>query len=256
MDHIVIPDDMELYFVSDFHFCHHRLCKGYDDAFDMPRNFDTVDEMNDAIVTSMQNLPKHSAVVFLGDFMMNVPGSKMHDKFFEFFKEFACERFYYIFGNHDHELKKKLRNEPITFYPYAIFEHRGKTYFCQHRDFIENPYFLKHEYGEDVPHKNFYLVHGHTHSPILRSKVGFMTQNCVCFDVACRPLKADELFASNEEEVEVTLDAEVAKYYEDLAAERGMAIDQLIEDTLHHTMESSKDVLKENEEAFKHFPPK
>lgn len=249
MEHIKISDDKELYFVSDFHFCHRKLVKESDDAFEMPRDFETIEEMNDAIVKSMQ-LGPNSVVVFLGDFLMNVPGSQLRDKFYEFFDKFSIGQMIMVTGNHDHMLKKKLKNDNVTFYPYAIIEHRGKTYFCQHRDFNENGFFLKQEKAT-LPEENLFFVHGHTHSPILLSRFEEThTQNNVCFDVAHRPIAASELFAEDEDQLTIELDADVLEYYEKLAAEREMSLDQLIEDTIHHAM-NDEQIKKEIDDALK-----
>lgn len=246
-NHIVIPDDKELYFVSDFHFCHHKLCRGYEDSFNMPRNFETTEEMNEAIVKSMQ-LGPNAVVVFLGDFCMNVPGSEMRDTFYKFTDQFKVDKMLMIFGNHDHVLKKKLCDDNIEFYSYAVIEHRGKTYFCQHRDFNENPYFLKHEGAEflnAIPENCLYLVHGHTHSPIFLSKVDKWTQNCVCFDVANRPIAADELVPCDMDiNEDIDLAPELTQYYENIAEEYGTSLEQLIDDNIHHAM-SHNEVLQE-----------
>ena len=67
-----------VYFVSDTHFNHTKLCKGYDNCFDRTRKYVTVEEMNEDIVEQWnKHITKNDVVIFLGDFVWGEPWYKM-----------------------------------------------------------------------------------------------------------------------------------------------------------------------------------
>lgn len=236
-----IPDEANLFFVSDFHFCHHKLCMGYEDSFDVPRDYETTDDMNADIILQMNRcVTDKDVVVFLGDFCMNVPGSVIRETYFKFMDQLHFGKFIMIMGNHDHTLKKKLKDDNVNFYPYAIIEHRGRTFFVQHRDFNECPYYLEKEKANlDMEHIT--LVHGHTHSPVFLSDCEYGKQNNACWDASYRPVSENELVEAKEEEIAAhVIDIDIATYYNLIEEIKGVNLGKYFADQIAHTMQPEK----------------
>lgn len=251
IDVIKIPDEKKVVFISDPHFCHKKLSREVENHFLMCRNYDTVAEMNSAIIENINAMTDHNTVlVILGDVIFGCPDSKLHDTFYEIFDKLICDSIIMVFGNHDHKLYKKLGDDNVIFHPYAMIAHRGKTYFCQHHDFNECPVYLEEE-SKKRKFENLTLVHGHTHSMFLTTKYGNLTQNCVCYDVAYRPLKEDELYPADADVEEHITVADVS-YYEEIAQERGMGLAQLIDDQIHHSL-SREEVCANAREVYERY---
>lgn len=251
MDVIKIPDEKKLVFLSDPHFCHKKLTREVENHFLMCRDYDTVEEMNSAIIESIkETCDKNTVLVILGDVIFGYPESKLREKFYEIFDQIVCDSIIMIFGNHDHKLYKRLKDENVIFHPYAIIEHKGRTFFCQHHDFNECPVYLKNE-NALTRFNNLTLVHGHTHSMFLTTNFGNLIQNCVCYDGPYRPVDESELYSADSG-VEPHLLIERKQYYEDIASEQGMGLAQLIEDQIHHSM-TTEEVCRNAQEMYERF---
>ncbi len=88
-------EEQKVYFTSDFHINHNP-------KWPVPiwkdRGFNSVVEMNDAIITSINNVVRHTDVlIFLGDFVLNCSESQ----FEEFLSRINCQTIYMLFGNHN-----------------------------------------------------------------------------------------------------------------------------------------------------------
>lgn len=197
---LTIPDSEHLFFVSDLHFFHSKLCTSCPNHFDVCRKYETVDEMNSDMIASWNNtVQKSDTVVFLGDFIMNTPVAQLTECALALWNQLNGNK-YFINGNHDKVLRHKLQ-DTIDFYDYAVIKWQAKTFYAQHRPIGHaegsNPYLFN--YWLSTVNGNPFgtvVVHGHTHSPNKYSKTGrsdFKTQNCVCWDVEYRPMDASRL---------------------------------------------------------------
>lgn len=204
-------DDNKIVFTSDLHFNHRKLCTGYDDHFDRTRKYVTVDEMNEDIVKQWNNaVDNDTTVFFLGDFTLGTPGSKLVDLFREYYDKLPFKHMYWIMGNHDHAIFKKL--EPVmSEFPKVtlvrdsvLLNHNGENYLLQHytfddvsdKDYIDsNPAALNQCDNEDIFVS--YLIHGHTHEFNQTTKCKYkgseIIQNNVNWEAYYRPVKITEL---------------------------------------------------------------
>ena len=86
---ISLTDTSNLFFSADPHFFHANMLK-------YGRPWDTVEEMNETIITNWNNkVPKDAIVFLVGDFAM-ASKTKTHETLSK-----LNGKFYYIFGNHD-----------------------------------------------------------------------------------------------------------------------------------------------------------
>lgn len=195
-----------VYFVSDLHLNHRKLCSSYEDHFDEIRKYVTTEEMNEDIVRQWNNtVTDNDIVINLGDQMMNTPGSQCVEVFREYYNKLKFKHMYLVFGNHDHVLYKKLKNV-ITEFPritlagdYVLLNHNNRSYLCQHYDFTDtefgDPKYVNSLVSEGA-HID-YLVHGHTHSVNRISETkrsdDLNIQNCVCWDAWYKPVNINKL---------------------------------------------------------------
>ena len=67
-----------VFFVSDTHFNHTKLCTGYEDHFERTRKYETIEEMNEDIIDQWnKSITKDDVVIFLGDFSWGKPFNKI-----------------------------------------------------------------------------------------------------------------------------------------------------------------------------------
>lgn len=197
----------KVFFVSDLHLNHRKLCSSYEDHFDQIRKYATTDEMNEDIVKQWNNtVTDNDIVINFGDIMMNTPGSKCVEVFREYYNKLHFKHMYIIRGNHDFVLFKKL-NQVIDEFPkitlvndYIMFTNNLGTYLCQHYDFSDKEMFGDPTYLNQLKDEKIdYLVHGHTHSDQKLSNTSredkYQIQNCVCWDAWYRPVNATEMIS-------------------------------------------------------------
>lgn len=200
-------DNDNIFFVSDIHYNHHKLCSSYKDRFQRHRRYATVDEMNKDIVEKWNKyITKNDTVIFMGDWIMDTRHDALLDTFKYLYETLNFERLYMIQGNHDHKLFKKIlpvinNFENIFLIPDCIrLHHHDRLYLCQHYTFDKqtcdcnsgDPHRLNELLCRDI--QPDYLVHGHTHAdcPVSTIDLGFL-QNNVCWEVWYRPIKINEL---------------------------------------------------------------
>jgi len=92
---LTLHDDMKVFFTSDFHLNHSP-------KWPIPiwksRGFDSVSEMNESIIKSINDCVKPTDILFfLGDFVLNCS----EPQFEEFLSRINCQTIYMIFGNHN-----------------------------------------------------------------------------------------------------------------------------------------------------------
>lgn len=202
-------DNDNIFFVSDIHYNHHKLCSSYEDRFERYRKYATVEEMNKDLIEQWNNhITKNDTVIYLGDWMMNIRHFDLVDTFKNLYDTLNFSNLYMVQGNHDGKLFKKLLPvindfKNIYLIPDCVkLYHNDKLYLCQHYTFDKQT----DDYNSGDPHRlnEFlckdivpdYLVHGHTHMENKTSIIdmGYI-QNNVCWDAWYRPVRIDELKA-------------------------------------------------------------
>jgi len=137
-----------VFFVSDTHFNHTKLCTGYEDHFERTRKYETIEEMNGDIIDQWnKSITKDDVVIFLGDFSWGKPFKKIPYYAKYFYPKLNSKGIIWIEGNHDAILRKSF-----NMVPYFEFKYNDKIYLCQHYGFDEKPELL-------LDHKADYLVH-------------------------------------------------------------------------------------------------
>lgn len=101
----------KIYFLSDSHFQHQNICRGVS-RWDMSRkdaegnilgvrDFDTLEEMNETLISNINNTVPEDALLFhLGDFSF---GGKQNIELFR--NQINCRTIHLIRGNHDTHVK-------------------------------------------------------------------------------------------------------------------------------------------------------
>ena len=209
----VILNDNKIAFTSDLHINHRKLCTGYENHFDRTRKYVTVEEMNEDIVRRWNDtVDDETTVFFLGDFTLGTPAGKLVDLFREYYVKLKFKHMYWLMGNHDYEIFKRLaglENEfpRVTFVrdKYILLVHDNINYLLQHYTFDDikgdEPY---RDSNPDALNQYdaanmfiTYLVHGHTHESCQAKKCrhGSKTfiQNNVNWESYYRPVRIHEL---------------------------------------------------------------
>lgn len=104
-----IEENKNIYFSSDSHYGHKNLCRGTSNwnNLDGTRNFNTVKEMNDTIVSEINNVVGENDVFFfLGDFAFGG-----YQNIYNFRKQLNCREIYIILGNHDDHIRNNKKIE-------------------------------------------------------------------------------------------------------------------------------------------------
>lgn len=98
---------MNIWFTSDTHYGHKNICRGTsewekkEDTGQRTRDFETLEEMNDAIVNGINNYVKEDDILYhLGDWSFG--GIQ---NIWEFRKRINCKNIHLVLGNHDHHIQ-------------------------------------------------------------------------------------------------------------------------------------------------------
>lgn len=101
--------DQGIFFSSDFHWSHANICRGtstwksFEDgsSHQSVRDFDTVEEMNAAILKGINDkVGPDDILFFLGDWSF-----KNIDQIWDLRKQINCKNIHFIFGNHDEKIE-------------------------------------------------------------------------------------------------------------------------------------------------------
>lgn len=94
-----------IYFCSDLHAYHVNLCRGtskWSNKEENCRNFNTIEEMNEAIVKSINSVVKADDTLYhLGDWSLGG-----WENIWNFRKQIVCEHIMQVNGNHDEAISK------------------------------------------------------------------------------------------------------------------------------------------------------
>jgi len=179
---IIIDDPKKIWFTSDTHYSHKNIVHGVSEWEDLSktRRFDTIDQMNDEIVSSINKLVDENDILFhLGDFAF---GNRTN--IYEFRRRIKCKNIHLILGNHDKHIRK---NEIV----WDDNGNRPPLFANELFESIQDYLFLTIKFTEDIS-KRFFLqpnrsqsfalshypmlswediesgsihLHGHIHSP-------------------------------------------------------------------------------------------
>lgn len=93
-----------IWFISDTHHSHKNICIGvsdWDDKAKSCRNFQTLEEMNELIVSNINKYVKEDDILYhLGDWSFGGI-----ENIWKFRKQIKCKNIYLVPGNHDHHIK-------------------------------------------------------------------------------------------------------------------------------------------------------
>lgn len=173
-----------IYCTSDTHFGHKKVCYGYDIHFDTVRDYATVEEMEQSIIDTWNDIVEDDdEVIFLGDFILGCQWEVKKQRIIELWNKLNGKKTW-IVGNHDEVILKHKDEFPdIQFLDRLDMEIDGVKYHFQHIPFNE----------EDMVEDEVY-VHGHTHS----TNPWNGKQNCVCWDAWYAPTPVDILKTPSE----------------------------------------------------------
>jgi len=108
-------DKHKIFFTSDTHYGHTNICRGVSKWKDFngnvpikqTRDFNTLEDMNDAIVKSINSVVGENDILFhLGDWSFGG-----FENIAEFRSRIVCKNIHLILGNHDHHIE---RNKQLT----------------------------------------------------------------------------------------------------------------------------------------------
>lgn len=205
-------DDNKIVFTSDLHLNHTKLCTSYEKHFDRTRKYATIEEMNADIEKQWNDVvDDETTVFFLGDFTLGTPGSKLVDLFREYYTKLHFKHMYWLMGNHDHDIFKKV-SKVIEEFPkvtlvrdnHILLTHNGVNYLLQHytfndindKDYMDADDSSLNHYDSEGTFIT-YLVHGHTHEFAQTTKCNHkgveLVQNNVNWESYYRPVRIHEL---------------------------------------------------------------
>ena len=98
----------KLFFTSDTHYSHTNICRGVSewDSNRGVRDFDTLEQMNDTIVNSINSVVgQDDILIHLGDWSFG--GIEQIGLFRD---RIVCKNIHLVLGNHDHHIKKNKLN--------------------------------------------------------------------------------------------------------------------------------------------------
>lgn len=102
---ITLEKNQNIFFTSDTHYNHSNICRAttnWKDATDKTRDFKSLGEMNDALVSNINmNVGKDDILFHLGDWSFG--GFEMIETFRN---RINCKNVHLILGNHDHHIER------------------------------------------------------------------------------------------------------------------------------------------------------
>ncbi len=155
---INLNPSQRIFFTSDTHYNHANICRGttrWIDANDITRDFKSLGEMNDRIVSGINNLVGENDYLFhLGDWSFGG-----FESIYEFRDRINCNNIHLILGNHDHHIERdkdgiRLAFESVNQY-LELEVNREHKFVLMHY-----PIMSWNRMNEGVIH-----LHGHVHLP-------------------------------------------------------------------------------------------
>ena len=181
MDIKRLEPNSQIWFTSDTHYNHSNIVRGTSKWEDksMCRDFDTVEEMNTAIVNNINALVKENDILFhLGDWSF---GGKENIR--EFRDRINCKNIHLTLGNHDIFIYKNADNIRSVFS--TVKEYRELTVFGQHK-FVLCHYPMR---TWNNAYKGTAMLFGHTHGNIAEYVVNNQHMKTMDVGMDCNDLK-------------------------------------------------------------------
>lgn len=188
---IVLEQNQNIWFSSDFHYHHKNICSGTSKWGDESRTrpFETLEDMDNTIVEHINEKVKQDDwLIGLGDFAFGgieyIP---------EFRRRINCKNIVWIIGNHDHNIENNRDNVMSLFYKVYHYcelevirnEHKQKFVLCHY------PIASWNGLRKGVIH-----LHGHVHFPEnLRVGPGKMMDVGIDGHPEFRPYSYDEVMS-------------------------------------------------------------
>lgn len=157
-----------IYFTSDTHYGHKNIVKGttsWEGTVDRCRDFDTIEEHNEALIKSINTLVKHNDILYhLGDWSFGG-----HENIKKFRDRLECGEIHLIFGNHDQHIEPidSIYRESFTSCNHKL-ELNLKIDCIRTNKFGKQLFFLSH-YSHQVWNKSHHgAIHlfGHSHGTL------------------------------------------------------------------------------------------
>ena len=187
-----------IWVTSDLHYNHKNLCRGvstWENNEKTTRDFKTLEEMNNAIVDSINNCVKQGdELYFLGDWSFGGIES-----IYNFYKRLVCRNIHFIPGNHDNRIKnnKILPNydeDEFPLYAKELFDYLPElTTIIYEKQLIVMCHYPLEQWEE--MDKGSTQLHGHCHHNIDNCETNM---KCRRMDVGIdwkefRPYSLDEI---------------------------------------------------------------
>ena len=157
-----------IYFTSDTHYGHKNIVRGtteWEGTVDRCRDFDTIEEHNEALIKSINTLVKHNDILYhLGDWSFGG-----HENIKKFRDRLECREIHLIFGNHDQHIEPidSIYRESFTSCNHKL-ELNLKIDCIRTNKFGKQLFFLSH-YSHQVWNKSHHgAIHlfGHSHGTL------------------------------------------------------------------------------------------
>jgi calcineurin-like phosphoesterase family protein len=162
----------KIFFTSDTHYGHTNICRGVsnwrDENGDVPidttRDFETLEQMNDKIVESINSVVGEDDTLFhLGDWSFGG-----FDNIEEFRNRIVCKNIHLVLGNHDHHIERnkgdiqRLFSSVNQYLRLQVSVYPGTKLYAGDVDLVMMHYPIAswHNMNDGVIH-----LHGHVHLP-------------------------------------------------------------------------------------------
>ena len=165
----------KIFFTSDTHYGHTNICRGVtnwrgengDVPIDTTRDFETLEQMNDRIVESINSVVGEDDTLFhLGDWSFGG-----YDNIEEFRNRIVCKNIHLILGNHDHHIERnkgdiqRLFSSVNQYLRLQVSVYPGTKLYAGDVDLVLMHYPIASWYNmnDGVIH-----LHGHIHLPSVK----------------------------------------------------------------------------------------
>lgn len=155
---IITQLNQKIWFCSDTHYNHKNICRGtttWANSDSKTRNFDTLEQMNDCIVTNINSVVgEDDILIHLGDWSFGG-----FESIYKFRDRINCNNIHLVLGNHDHHIYRNKNNIRNIFSSVNQYLELGVN--KQHNfALMHYPIMSWNRINEGVIH-----LHGHIHLP-------------------------------------------------------------------------------------------
>lgn len=182
------------YISSDFHLFHTNVISLCNRPYE--KSIDGMYKMNEDILKKVDDLPKDCEFLYLGDLFYDIKFLKKRSMIMlqTIIRRMKSNRkMYIILGNHDIQVAKAFKQDPVVFFEYLGFDRVYDAPIIT--KYFDNNIILSHKPIQLNPNSEFINVHGHTHDKIADEAVGneSLYYN-VCLDYHNKILRFNDLF--------------------------------------------------------------